>query len=161
MGRPKKELDASVVRKLAGRMMSMREIATILGCDDKTIRNRFAAEYAFGRECGKKRIRDKQLQMALRGNVTMLIWAGKQWLGQSDKLDAAISDTREPAPIETFIRDPALLERAMQLERDLADAASSPAVDIGPARLPGLAVPEAPPSPGGRGNGTVHKPGPE
>ena len=161
MGRPKLPINAGIVRKLAGRMMSKSEIAAIVGCDRTLIEKRFSQEYAFGRETGKKRLRDKQLQSALRGNVTMLIWLGKQYLGQSDKLQAEVSDGREPAPIESFMRNPMLLERAMQLERDIADASADVAVNPWSPCLPGLEVPEAPPSPRSGGNGTLHKPGQE
>lgn len=33
---------------------------------------------------GRALLASKQLEVALSGNVTMLIWLGKQWLGQSD-----------------------------------------------------------------------------
>lgn len=35
----------------------------------------------------------KQYEQAMRGNTTMLIWLGKQWLGQSDKVDQKIDLT--------------------------------------------------------------------
>ena len=38
-----------------------------------------------GQLCGMVRLRELQYQSAMRGNTTMLIWLGKQWLGQSDK----------------------------------------------------------------------------
>ena len=34
---------------------------------------------------GKISLRRKQMQIAMAGNVTMLIWCGKQFLGQKDK----------------------------------------------------------------------------
>ena len=39
---------------------------------------------------GKTNIRRKQFQRAEAGSDTMLIWWGKQYLGQSDKLDSRI-----------------------------------------------------------------------
>jgi len=33
----------------------------------------------------KKELEDKQWDVAMEGNVQMLIWLGKQYLGQSDK----------------------------------------------------------------------------
>jgi hypothetical protein len=35
-------------------------------------------------------LRAKQVALALAGDRTMLIWLGKQWLGQKDRLDHAV-----------------------------------------------------------------------
>ena len=35
----------------------------------------------------KIELREKQWELAMMGNVQMLIWLGKQYLGQSDKVD--------------------------------------------------------------------------
>jgi hypothetical protein len=35
----------------------------------------------------KQRLKNKQIQVALGGNVVMLIWLGKQYLGQTDKIE--------------------------------------------------------------------------
>ena len=34
----------------------------------------------------------KQYELAMKGNPSMLIWLGKQWLGQSDKMDQKINE---------------------------------------------------------------------
>ena len=36
----------------------------------------------------KIELREKQWELAMMGNVQMLIWLGKQYLGQSDKVDS-------------------------------------------------------------------------
>lgn len=36
---------------------------------------------------GKISLRKKQYNLASEGNATMLIWLGKNWLGQTDKLE--------------------------------------------------------------------------
>ena len=69
------------------------EIASYFRCSTKTIaravyrryRQSFVQYSATRRLAGNARIRLKQYQMALAGNVTMLIWLGKQYLGQSDR----------------------------------------------------------------------------
>ena len=80
----------------------MDEIATFFGCAKSTIAERYHAEYDRGREIGKMNIRRKQYQVAMGTpgsldpisgalipavlpSVAMLIWLGKQWLGQADK----------------------------------------------------------------------------
>jgi len=39
-----------------------------------------------GRANLKERLKRKQIQVAMQGNVSMLIWLGKQYLEQSDKV---------------------------------------------------------------------------
>ena len=149
MGRPKLPIDAGIVRKLASRMMTKTEIARIVGCDESVIRKRFAEDYSFGRETGKKRLRDKQLQQALRGNTTMLIWLGKQYLGQADKTESKVEMTEKPPdPIAAYQRDKSLRDRALQLERDIANASAPYTGDAGTHGHSRLAVP--PTSPGSR-----------
>ena len=36
---------------------------------------------------GKISIRRKQFEVAMNGNIAMLIWLGKNWLGQTDTID--------------------------------------------------------------------------
>lgn len=85
MGRPRKEIDPGLVLKLAERFCSRREVAAVVGCDEKTIRNRFSAEYEKGMEQGRTLLRELQWKSAKNGNVAMLIWLGKQYLGQKDR----------------------------------------------------------------------------
>lgn len=40
----------------------------------------------------KCRLRKKQIQLAMQGNLGMLVWLGKQYLGQSDKQEVAGKD---------------------------------------------------------------------
>ena len=91
MGRPKLDIDAEEVEKLAGMQCTMAEMAAWFGCDPQTIANRFSDETTKGREEGKMSLRRKQLSVAMGGNVAMLIWLGKQYLGQRDKKDIDVS----------------------------------------------------------------------
>lgn len=85
MARPKKEVDPETVVKLASIGCSMREIAMVVGVSTSTISRRFQNEYEEGRANLNVRLRKKQVEIALAGNTTMLIWLGKQLLDQSDK----------------------------------------------------------------------------
>lgn len=80
-----KDIDEEDVRKLAEKFWPKSEIAAFLNCHPDTITNRFQEIYLKGRENGKSKLRDIQLRAAMSGNVTMLIWLGKQYLGQTDK----------------------------------------------------------------------------
>lgn len=66
------------------------EIAAFFDCSRDTIEGRFSAELNKGRQQGKMKLRDMQLKCAEKGNVAMLIFLGKQYLGQSDKIEERI-----------------------------------------------------------------------
>ncbi len=97
MGRPQSDIDPAVVENLAQYFCSRREIAAVVGCDPQTITNRFSAEYDKGREQGKTLLRQKQWEAVKKGNVAMMIWLGKQYLGQTDKSDVTTRD-ETPTP---------------------------------------------------------------
>ena len=44
------------------------------------------------------------MEIALKGNVTMLIWCGKQYLGQKDKTESAIT-TDKPITLSYRLDD--------------------------------------------------------
>ena len=89
MGRPKKEINAEQVYKLAAIGCSYEEIAKFFNCARSTIIQRFQDEFQAGHAEVKEQIRRAQLKVALdhghKGQVTMLIWLGKQMLGQKDQ----------------------------------------------------------------------------
>lgn len=61
-----------------------KEIAEHFGIGHDTLRRNFADQLAKGRSNLKQRLRQKQLQVAFEGNPTMLIFLGKNYLGQAD-----------------------------------------------------------------------------
>ena len=85
MGRPKLNIDEEQVQKLSEMQCTNVEIASFFGCDEATIRKRFSDMLTKGREIGKISLRRKQMKVAMHGNVTMLIFLGKQYLRQADK----------------------------------------------------------------------------
>jgi len=93
MGRPLAKIDAEVVRKLAGYGCTVSEIAAVVDCDKRTLERRFAAVMEKGREHGKASLRRQQFKLANAGNATMLIWLGKQQLGQRDRQDVTSDGT--------------------------------------------------------------------
>lgn len=93
MARPLKEIDAKQVELLAGCGATTQEIASKLDCSKDTLERRFAAAIEKGRETGRMSLRGKQFERAMKGSDVMLIWLGKQLLGQRDKLElTTISD---------------------------------------------------------------------
>ena len=86
--------------KLCGLQCSLEEIAGWFNCSTDTIENRvkethgitFSQYFAQKRSSGKISLRRKQYETAMAGNPTLLIWLGKQYLGQSDKLVQEIQE---------------------------------------------------------------------
>ena len=86
MARPKKyDIDTEQVEKLASFGCTNIEIASFFGCTDSLLRKSYSEFLTKGRDKGKIRLRQMQWKAADKGNVTMLIWLGKQVLGQVEK----------------------------------------------------------------------------
>jgi hypothetical protein len=66
-----------------------RDIAEWFGITESTLRYNFSDFLAKGRGSLKQTLRRAQLQTALTGNATLLIWLGKNILGQSDNPQSA------------------------------------------------------------------------
>lgn len=87
----KKPIDLDTIKGLAAIGATREEISSIIGCSlswiDKQITQNpaFAAAMELGTAELKTSLRRTQVQMALSGNVPLLIWLGKQCLGQADK----------------------------------------------------------------------------
>lgn len=88
MARPKADISAEQVQELASFGLTNTEIAHFFGVAESTIRARFREILTKGRSALKTKLRRKQIEVALEGNVAMLIWLGKQYLGQSDKSES-------------------------------------------------------------------------
>lgn len=91
-GRPEVLIDLKKLEWLASIGATNREIAAQFGVCEKTIEvRRRKAEFREvmdrGEFLGNISLRRKQHAMALAGDRTMLIWLGKQRLGQKDKVD--------------------------------------------------------------------------
>jgi hypothetical protein len=105
VGRPKLNIDPEQVTRLARLHCTMDEMASFFGCHRDTLHNNFSAEIDKGRAEGNISLRRKQWQMAVeKGNVVMLIWLGKQMLGQvNERLD---NDNDAPLPIYDILPEP-------------------------------------------------------
>lgn len=97
-GRPKAKIDLETFEKLAALQCTQAECAAFLEVSVDTIQRRiahnpkFAAAWERGRENGKASLRRMQFESAQKGNITMQIWLGKQYLGQKDRLEHAGPD---------------------------------------------------------------------
>lgn len=94
MGRPKIELDWDTVEKLASIQCTVAEIATVMSVSESYLNHntRFMQIHKKGLDEGRMSLRRLQWGKAKEGNTTMLIWLGKQYLGQSDKQELTGAD---------------------------------------------------------------------
>ncbi|MBK7380571.1 MAG: hypothetical protein IPJ03_16570 [Ignavibacteriales bacterium] len=100
IGRPKIQIDWVQFEKLCAIFCTKEEIADWFNCSLDTIerackrhyKETFAVVYKKKMAAGKISLRRKQYEVAMSGNVTMLVWTGKQYLGQKDKIDFAEDD---------------------------------------------------------------------
>jgi len=116
-GRPRVEIDIDQLRNMVRIQCTAEECASVFECSVDTIDRRLKEEgYAgfadflkrYSGE-GKASLRRAQWKAAQDGNPTMLVWLGKQMLGQRDRkdLDHTSSDgTMTPAAIERIIVKP-------------------------------------------------------
>ena len=102
-GAPKKAIDYDMLDKLCAIMCTGEECAEMLGIDYDTLNNRLKEDVSVGfsdyfkrkSTKGKVSLRRSQFLAATEDNsVPMMIWLGKQHLGQTDKslIDSTSSD---------------------------------------------------------------------
>ena len=108
-GRPLFDVNWDQVDELCAIQCTGEEIAGVLGCDYDTLsralkreKNCSFAEY-FSQKAsnGKRSLRRAQYTTAIEGNPTMQIWLGKNWLGQTDEIETAITQL-PPIEIELY-----------------------------------------------------------
>lgn len=131
--RDRKEIDLDVVKSLASIGATQDEIASVLGVSKDWLqkeRERDAA-LAIAMDEGisemKTSLRRVQMQMALSGNVAMLIWMGKQVLGQADKQENN-SKTEINITVQRAMEELRAIPRGQLLEAQ-ALLTASPAVE--------------------------------
>lgn len=94
MARPRKNIDPKMVEQLAAIQCSYAEMAAVLSCNESTLTRRFAQAIKKGRETGKMSMKRAQYERAVNAKSdTMLIWLGKQYLGQTDKKEVYAEST--------------------------------------------------------------------
>lgn len=90
-----KEINWDQVEKLCAIQCTFSEIAATCNVDEETLNKRcikdhkvkFSEYYEQKRQHGFSSLRSRQYRLAIEGNPTMLVWLGKNWLSQTDKLE--------------------------------------------------------------------------
>ena len=91
MAREKIEFNTEQLQGLCRLNCTIEELAAYFNVSTSTIENRLKDDMDFrlafekGRAEGRMSVRRSQMKLADDGNATMLIWLGKQLLGQTDK----------------------------------------------------------------------------
>lgn len=94
-GRPQREFDTTEFERLCHIQATEKEICYVLKTTDKTLSSWCERTYGYGfsetykrhAAVGKISLRRWQWQAAKKGNTSMLIWLGKQVLGQKDNVE--------------------------------------------------------------------------
>jgi len=85
VGRNKTVIPEEEFQKLAELHCTWQEISDWYSVPVSTLRDNFADLYQKGTTKTKQRLRQAQLKLAMNGDRSMLIWLGKNILGQSDQ----------------------------------------------------------------------------
>ena len=100
MARPLAIIDWKKVDQMCAIHCTGEEQAAILGIDYDTLNRAchrvhncsFADYFKQKASSGKMSLRRKQYTAAMDGNTTMLVWLGKNWLGQTDQVEPEAQD---------------------------------------------------------------------
>lgn len=95
-GANKKVVPPDEVYKLAAFGCTIEEMSDWFGVNRDTLKYNFSEYIEKGRADVKQRLRNAQIKLALGGNAAMLIWLGKNMLGQSDNPNN--SEDKQPLP---------------------------------------------------------------
>ena len=95
-GDNKKVVDPDEVYRLAEIGCSIEEMSNFFGVSRETLKYNFMPYMLRAESELHTKIRNKQIEVALNGHPTMLIWLGKQFLGQSD--NPTMVDTNRVLP---------------------------------------------------------------
>ena len=123
VGRDKKVVPPDEVAALAAMGCPDVEIADWFGITESTLRYNFSGYLTKGRCSLNQSLRKAQIRLALSGNATMLVWLGKNLLGQSDNGLASNADKILPWNDEDSIVKDAV--QATDVE-DLVESATDP-----------------------------------
>tara|TARA_R110002096_G_scaffold241373_1_gene433335 strand:+ start:92 stop:484 length:393 start_codon:yes stop_codon:yes gene_type:complete len=101
-GRPKVNIDFDNLDQLLALQCTLEEVAFFFNVSPDTVQRRirslkkltFSQYFKLRSAGGQTSIRRQQFAEALNGSVPMLIWLGKQYLGQADKKETEITELK-------------------------------------------------------------------
>lgn len=132
VGRKRINIDANALDTLLNYGATATDCSEILKCSVDTIERFIKRKYGlkFAEYADKKKsavrmkLREKQVAMALQGNVTMLVWLGKQMLGQTDH--STITQTSNVVQLKyNLMEKPDELRKRIKLESEAKESESA------------------------------------
>ena len=131
-GGPEKiEIDFKHLDQLCAIQCTLVEIADFFQCSEDTIERRvkeekgvtFAEYFKVKSSKGKRSLRRIQWEMAQKHDRAMVIWLGKQWLGQRDNKDINVTDL-QPIKLQYALARPKSKKKqeAEEAERESREA---------------------------------------
>lgn len=104
-GRPRIKIDWEQVDRMCAMHCTGEEQAAVLGVDYDTLNSAckrekkkpFSEYFKQKSATGKMSLRRRQFTTAMDGNTSMMIWLGKNWLGQKDQAEIT---TDQPTTIQ-------------------------------------------------------------
>jgi hypothetical protein len=120
-GRPKTKMGIDEVERLCQLNCTMEELAAYFGVDVRTVQLRaqnepwIRAAMERGQAMGKLSLRREQFRLAEKGNAAMLMFLGKQLLGQRDKVEAEVTVKDGDMTLEQLL---ATADKLLELEKD-------------------------------------------
>ena len=111
-GRPQINIDEDNFKKLCGLQCTLPEIASFFNCSEDTIERwckrelkmNFAEAFKKYSASGKISLRRWQYKMA-EHNCAMAIFLGKNWLGQTDKVEQTITEIEDLTGLAEMLKD--------------------------------------------------------
>jgi hypothetical protein len=120
-GRPNTKMGIDEVERLCQLNCTMEELAAYFGVDVRTVQLRaqnepwIRAAMERGQALGKLSLRREQFRLAEKGNAAMLMFLGKQLLGQRDKVEAEVTVKDGDMTLEQLL---ATADKLLELEKD-------------------------------------------
>ena len=115
MARPRKEIDRKQFESLCGLQCTKEEICDFFELTDKTLdrwcretyESSFSDVFKQKRGLGKISLRRAQYETALKGNTSLLIWLGKQYLGQTENVIVGIDKPKQDDALTAALKEEA------------------------------------------------------
>ena len=122
--------DPDKIQMLASFGCSIVEIAKYFKMDESTVRKNYKDELETGRESLKVRLRQLQWDHAARGNTALLIWLGKQYLGQTDRKEIDLIGN-----LESVLKECGFEDSPIDAEYSVEEKDTEQAEAVGSSRL--------------------------
>ena len=120
------DIPADKVKLLASFGCSYIEIGKYFGCSEGVIRKRFKTEYEQGREEMQLSLRQMQWKNAQQGNTALLIFLGKNFLGQTDKSQVDHTNNLELVLKEVGFQGNPMDDKTDSQQKEIVEAGGIP-----------------------------------